>query len=77
MDDKYGYPIQSTRLKVIRASNFIGFPLVTTRNVKLYYPKTEETPEGHTNCLCKSAQSKQPKSVPLNTRNTHVICGKK
>ena len=35
-----GYPVKSTWLKAIAAGNFIGWPLLTTQNVKKYYPET-------------------------------------
>ena len=44
-----GYPVKSTWLAAFEAGNYVGWPLLTTRNVKKYYPKTTETPKGHTN----------------------------
>ena len=42
-----GYPVNSTRLKAIRAGNDVGWPLLSVENVYKNYPKTEETPKGH------------------------------
>ena len=42
-----GYPVKSTWLKAVKAGNYIGWPLLTERNVTKYYPETTETPKGH------------------------------
>jgi hypothetical protein len=42
-----GYPVKSTWLKAVKAGNFIGWPLLTEKNVAKYYPETVETPKGH------------------------------
>eukprot|EP00804_Cyclotella_cryptica_P013550 CCRYP_012907-RA/>CCRYP_012907-RA protein AED:0.59 eAED:0.66 QI:0/0/0/1/1/1/2/0/788 len=44
-----GYPVKSTWLKAVHASNFIGWPLLTVRNIQKYFPETVETPKGHLN----------------------------
>ena len=44
-----GYPVKSTWLRAIKKGNFHGWPLLTERNVKKYYPETVETPKGHMN----------------------------
>ena len=44
-----GYPVKSTWRKAVKAGNFVGWPLVTARNKKNYYPKKNETPKGHLN----------------------------
>ena len=44
-----GYPVKSTWLKAVEAGNFKGWPLVNKKNVKRYYPETNETPKGHLN----------------------------
>eukprot|EP00804_Cyclotella_cryptica_P013348 CCRYP_005123-RA/>CCRYP_005123-RA protein AED:0.24 eAED:0.24 QI:0/0/0/1/1/1/2/0/905 len=44
-----GYPVKSTWLKAVKAGNFIGWPLLTEKNVRKYYPETTETPKGHLN----------------------------
>eukprot|EP00804_Cyclotella_cryptica_P005285 CCRYP_015797-RA/>CCRYP_015797-RA protein AED:0.44 eAED:0.44 QI:0/-1/0/1/-1/1/1/0/406 len=35
-----GYPVKSTWLKAVKAGNFIGWPLLTEKNVRKYYPET-------------------------------------
>ena len=42
-----GYPVKSTWVKAIQAGNFVGWPLLTAKNVRKYYPETTETPKGH------------------------------
>ena len=44
-----GYPVKSNWQKVVKAGKFVGWPLVTARNVKKYYPETNETPKVHLN----------------------------
>eukprot|EP00804_Cyclotella_cryptica_P003418 CCRYP_018558-RA/>CCRYP_018558-RA protein AED:0.36 eAED:0.21 QI:0/0/0/1/1/0.83/6/0/1396 len=41
-----GYPVKSTWIKAIKAGNFVGWPLLTEKNVAKYYPDTGETPKG-------------------------------
>ena len=42
-----GYPVKSTWIKAIKAGNFFGWPLLTVKNVRKYYPETTETPKRH------------------------------
>eukprot|EP00956_Cyclotella_meneghiniana_P004234 scaffold5184_cov39-Cyclotella_meneghiniana.AAC.3 len=42
-----GYPVKSTWIKAVKAGNFIGWPLLTEKNVAKYYPETVKTPKGH------------------------------
>ena len=42
-----GYPVKSTWLKAIKAGNYVGWPMLNEKNVKKYYPETNETPQGH------------------------------
>ncbi len=44
-----GYPIKTTRVKAVKAGNFVGWPLLTVKNINKYYPETDETPKGHMN----------------------------
>ncbi len=44
-----GYPVKSTWLKAIKVGNYIGWPMLTERNVQKYYPKTTKTAKGHLN----------------------------
>jgi hypothetical protein len=44
-----GYPVKSTWIKAIKAGNFVGWPLLTEKNVNKYYPESNETQQGHMN----------------------------
>ena len=44
-----GYPVKSTWCKAAKAGNFVGWPLLTEKNINKYYPETDETPKGHMN----------------------------
>ncbi|KAL9183011.1 hypothetical protein ACHAXT_004798 [Thalassiosira profunda] len=58
-----GYPVKSTWLKAIKACNFHGWPLLSERAVRKYYPETTETPKGH---MTQSRQGvRSTKSKPL------------
>ena len=72
-----GYPVKSTWLKAIKAGNFMGWPLLTTENVKKYYPETVETPKGHMNQARKNVRSTKPKPTPFETCNVSGMRGKK
>ena len=62
-----GYPVKSTWLKAIQAGNFIGWPLLTVRNIQKYFPETVETPKGHINQSRKNVRSTKQKHIPLET----------
>ena len=68
-----GYPVKSTWLKAIAAGNFIGWPLLTTQNVKKYYPETTETPKGHLNQTRKNVRS----TKTFETNDANTLKGKK
>jgi hypothetical protein len=80
-----GYPVKSTWLKAVKAGNYIGWPLLTGRNVNKYYPETTETPKGHMNQTRKNVRStkakpttwEQPAQSPLKEPNTSQLTGKK
>ncbi len=57
----WGYPVKSTWLKAIKAGNYIGWPMLTERNINKYYPKTSETPKGHMNQTRKNVRSTKAK----------------
>ena len=59
------YPLNSTRIKAIKADNFIGWPMLIEINMARYYPETNETPKGHLNKPRKNVQSTKPKRTPL------------
>ncbi|KAL7502105.1 hypothetical protein ACHAXN_000864, partial [Cyclotella atomus] len=59
-----GYPVKSTWLKAVKAGNFVGWPLLTEKNISKYYPETIETPKGHMNQQRKNVRStKKPFEV--------------
>ena len=49
MHATFGYPVKSTWLKVIKAGNFSGWPIINKRRVSKYDPETTETPKGRLN----------------------------
>jgi hypothetical protein len=71
------YPIKSTWLKAIKAGNYVGWPMLTERNVQKYYPETSETAKGHMNQMRKNVGSTKTKVAPLETCNTSQLHGKK
>ena len=52
-----GYPVKSTWMKAVKAGNYVGWPLLTERNVRKYYPETVETPKGHKNQTRKNVRT--------------------
>ena len=72
-----GYPVKSTWLAAIEAGNYIGWPLLTARNVKKYYPETTETPKGHLNQTRKNVRSTKTPAKPLEVCDTSKLKGKK
>ena len=69
-----GYPVKSAGPKAVEAGNYVGWTLLTSRNVKNYYPETTETPKGHTNQSCKNVRTTQPKATPFKVGNTTIQC---
>ena len=63
-----GYPVKSTWLKAIKA---------TEQNVQKYYPETIETAKGHLNQTRKNVRSTKAKPTPLETCDTSQLHGKK
>ena len=71
-----GYPVKSAWLKAVQAGNFFCWPLLTTKNVKKYYPKSTETPKDHMNQTRKNVRS--TKTKPLETaHNNQLLRGQK
>jgi len=70
---------------VVKAGNYIGWPLLTERNINKYYPETTETPKGHMTQTRKNVQStkakptiwEQPAQSPLKEPNTSHLTSKK
>jgi len=52
-----GYPVKTTWTKAANAGNFVGWPLLTEKNINKYYPETDETPKGHMNQQRKNVRS--------------------
>jgi hypothetical protein len=44
-----GFPVKSTWLKAVKAGNYIGWSMLTTKNVTKYYPDTIKAPKGNLN----------------------------
>ncbi len=71
------YPVKSTWLKAIKAGNYVGWPMLTERNVQKYYSKTTKTTKGHLNLTRENVRSTKVKATPLETCNTSHLHGKK
>eukprot|EP00804_Cyclotella_cryptica_P002761 CCRYP_009625-RA/>CCRYP_009625-RA protein AED:0.25 eAED:0.25 QI:0/0/0/1/0/0/4/0/596 len=72
-----GYPVKSTWLKALQAGNFIGWPLLTSRNIQKYFPESVETPKGHLNQSHKNVRSTKQKPIPLETFQSPQLVGRK
>ena len=72
-----GYPVKSVWLKAVKAGNFIGYLLLTTANVKKYYPETNKTPKGHMNQARKNMRFTRSKPKPLETSTNNKLRGNK
>ena len=72
-----GFPVKSTWLKAVKAGNYIGWPMLTTKNVTKYYPETIETPKGHLNQTRKNVRSTKPALLPLEISDATSLRGKK
>ena len=55
-----GYPVKSTWLKAIRNNHYVGWPMLTVRNVEKHFPETVETPRGHLNKIPGGIRSTKP-----------------
>jgi hypothetical protein len=56
-----GYPVKPMWRKAIKAGNYIGWPMLTERNVNKYYPETSEMTKGHMNQTRKNVRSTKAK----------------
>ena len=70
-----GFPVKSMRIKAIKAGNYVGWPMLTERNVNKYYLETNETPTGHMAQARKNVRSTRPK--PMKEYKAHHLKGKK
>ncbi len=71
------YLVKLTWLKAIKAGNYVGWPMLTERNIQKYYPKATKTAKGHLNQTRKKVCSTKEKPEPLETCNTSQLHGKK
>eukprot|EP00804_Cyclotella_cryptica_P021956 CCRYP_000903-RA/>CCRYP_000903-RA protein AED:0.16 eAED:0.16 QI:0/0/0/1/1/1/4/0/960 len=68
-----GYPVKSTWLKAVQAGNFIGWPLLTAKNVQKYYPDSAKHPRdtstrhARTSALPNPNRHPSRKSTPTNS----------
>ncbi len=72
-----GYPVKSTWLKAVKAGNFIGWPLLTKKNIAKYFPNTPEIQQGHTLHTCKNVRSTKRSSQDFASPNIAPLQGKK
>ena len=72
-----GYPVKSTWLRAIKYGNYVGWPMITERNVSKYYPETDETLKGHMNQTQKNVRSTKVKRVPFEIAEYPEMRGKK
>jgi hypothetical protein len=72
-----GYPVKSTWLKAIKAGNYVGWPILTKRNVQKYYLETIKTAKRHLNQTRKKVRSTKAKAAPLETCVTSHLHSKK
>ncbi|KAL7487503.1 hypothetical protein ACHAW6_013082 [Cyclotella cf. meneghiniana] len=71
------YPVKSTWLKSVQAGNFVGWPLLTAKNIQKYYPDSAETPKGHLNQIRKNVRSTKPKPPPFEDVHSNQLHGRK
>eukprot|EP00804_Cyclotella_cryptica_P013333 CCRYP_005110-RA/>CCRYP_005110-RA protein AED:0.26 eAED:0.28 QI:0/0/0/1/1/1/4/0/679 len=76
-----GYPVKSTWLKAVQAGNFIGWPLLTSRNVQKYFPETVETPKGTSTNAARTPGlpnrnrfPSKPSSLPNSSAANYATC---
>ncbi|KAL7547986.1 hypothetical protein ACHAWF_011259 [Thalassiosira exigua] len=72
-----GYPVISTWFVAIEAGIFVGWPLLTARNVKKYYTETTETPKGHMNQTRTNMRTTKAPPQLFELCDTSKIKGKK
>ena len=71
------YTVKSTCIKATKAGNYIGWLMLTGRNVARSYPETNKTPKGHLNQSRKNVSSTKPKRTPLEVPKTATLQGHK
>ena len=73
MHEVFGYPFKSTWIKAITSGNYVGWSMITKRNVARYYPDTNETPKVHLNQSRKNVRSTKPKRTPPEVPRTYTL----
>ena len=67
-------------LKAVKSGNYIGWLLLSERNVNKYYPETNETLKGHLNQTRKNTRSTKSRpiadQIPLSDPNISQLRGK-
>jgi hypothetical protein len=64
-------------LKAIKATNHVGWPMLTEHTVQKYYPKATKTATGHLNQTRKNVRSTKERPNPFETCDTSQLHGKK
>jgi hypothetical protein len=72
-----GYPVKSTWIKAVKAGNFVGWPLLTEKNIAKHYPDTDETPKGHMAQSRKNVRSTKHLRQEFEQANVASLRGKK
>jgi hypothetical protein len=72
-----GYPVKSTWLRAIKAGNFVGWPMLTERNVSKYHPETDETLKGQMSQTRKNVRSTKAQRRPFEVVEHPDMKGKK
>ena len=72
-----GYPVKSTWIKSNKAGKYVGWKMLTKRNVYRYYPETSKTPKGHMDKSRKNVRYTKPKRTPLEVPKTLALQGHK
>ncbi len=70
-----GYPVKTMWIKAVKAGNFVGWLLLTKKNINTYYSKANETPKGHMNQQHKNVRSTKKLFEECNA--AAALCGKK
>ena len=64
-------------LKAVKAGNFVGWPLLTEKNITKYYSDTNKTPMGHLNQTQKNVRSTKTRVKPFEQANVASLRDKK
>ena len=72
-----GYLVKSTWIKATKVGNYVGWLMLTERNVVRYYPETNETLKGNLNQSRKNVRSTKPKRTLPEVPKTSTLQGHK